>query len=101
MGKLSQGINTAALRTGNTIATPLRIGGELANALANVPRQGISSAKNIAEVTKQTRDALIHNFTDFSKVEGKRYQKMLKVPLNLASAVTRRPAMIAASGVAS
>ena len=61
----------------------------------------MSGAKNIAEVSKQTRDALVHNFTNFSKVEGKWYQKMLKVPVNLASAITRRPAMIAASGIAS
>jgi len=52
-------------------------------------------------VSKQTRDALIHNLTNFSKVEGKWYQKMLKVPLNLVSAVSRRPAMIAGAGVAS
>ncbi len=101
MGKFTQGINTAALRTGNTIATPVRIGGELLNAVGNIPRQWISGSKNIAEVTKQTRDALIHNFTNFSKVEGKWYQKMLKVPANLVSAATRRPAMIAAGGVAS
>lgn len=101
MGKFTQGLNTAALRTGNTLVTPLRIWWEAVNAVANIPRQGISSVKNLAEVKKQTRDALVHNFTNFSKVEGKWYQKMLKVPLNLVSAVTRRPAMIAAGGVAS
>ncbi|MEI6673533.1 MAG: hypothetical protein WCL02_09995 [bacterium] len=55
----------------------------------------------MAEVKKQTRDALVDNFKNFSKVQGKWYQKMLKVPVNLVSAVTRRPAMIAGAGIAS
>lgn len=101
MGKLKQGIEGAGTRIGNTAVTPLRRTGEIANALANIPRQSISSAKNINEVRRQTRDALVDNFLNFSKVEGKRYEKMVKVPVNLASAVTRRPAMIAGAGVAS
>lgn len=101
MGKLIQGLENASLRTGNTIATPLRRWGEIANAVANIPRQGISGTKNMAEVKKQTRDALVDNFKNFSKVQGKWYQKMLKVPVNLVSAVTRRPAMIAGAGIAS
>lgn len=101
MGKFGQSLETAWLRVGNTAATPFRVWGEIANAWANVLRQGISGTKNMVEVGKQTLDALIDNFTNFSKVEGKWYQKLLKVPANLVSAVTRRPAMIAASGVAS
>ncbi len=96
MGKLDIG-----LRTGNTIVTPLRIWGEIGNALANIPRQWISGLKNIAEVTTQTRDALVDNFKNFSKVEGKRYQRVLKWWVNLASACTRRPMMIAGAGIAS
>ncbi|MFA6256576.1 MAG: hypothetical protein WC606_05400 [Candidatus Absconditabacterales bacterium] len=101
MGKFTQSMNAAALRTGNTIATPLRRGGEFSNALGNIPRQGYSSAKNVHEVTKQTRDALMDNFLNFSKVQGKWYQKMLKVPANLVSAMTRRPAMITGAGILS
>ncbi len=94
MGKFNQSVNAAGTRVGNTAATPFRIWGEIINAWANIPRQGISAIKNLAEVTKQTGNALLHNFLDFSKVQGKRYQKLFKMPLNLASAVTRRPAMI-------
>jgi len=101
MGKFTQGLNTAALRTGNTIATPFRRWGEIGNALANISRQWYSSSKNITEVTKQTRDALVDNFLNFSKIGGKWYQKMLKVPLNFVSAVTRRPFMISGAGIAS
>lgn len=101
MGKIEQTINTAGLRTGNTIATPFRIVGEWGNALANVLRQWQSSAKNTAEVGKQTIDALVDNFLNFSKVEGKRYQRLTKGTINLASALTRRPAMIAGAGVLS
>lgn len=101
MGKTTQGLNTAGLMVGNTIATPLRRWGEVGNAVANILRQGKSSLKNTAEVGKQTLDALVDNFLNFSKVEGKWYQKILKVPLNLASAVTRRPAMIAGAGILS
>ena len=101
MGKITQGIGTAALATGNTLATPVRRWGELANGLANIPRQGYSSTKNIAEVSKQTLNALANNFLNFSKVEGKWYQKMVKVPINAVSACTRRPFMIAWAGVAS
>jgi hypothetical protein len=48
----------------------------------------------MTEVNKQTRDALVDNFLNFSKVDGKRYQKMVKVPINFVSAVTWRPFMI-------
>ncbi len=101
MGKLSQWINTAWLRVGNTLATPVRRVGETGNALGNILRQWKSSAKNTAEVGKQTIDALVDNFLNFSKVKGKRYEKMVKVPVNLVSACTRRPAMIAGAGVLS
>ncbi|MCX6825585.1 MAG: hypothetical protein NTY80_05225 [candidate division SR1 bacterium] len=101
MGKIKNFLSSVGLRTGNTIATPLRISGEAGNAVANIPRQGISGVKNVAEVTKQTRDALVHNFTNFSKVEGKWYQKLFKIPTNLVSACTRRPAMIAGAGALS
>jgi hypothetical protein len=46
--------------------------------IANVLRQGKSSAKNTAEVGKQTVDALVDNFLNFSKVDGKRYQRLTK-----------------------
>ena len=101
MGKITQWLNTVPLRLGNTVATPVRIIGEAGNAVANILRQGKSSAKNAAEVGKQTVDALVDNFLNFSKVEGKWYQKMIKVPLNLVSSVTRRPAMIAGASIAS
>jgi len=101
MGKFTQGIGTVAFATGNTIATPVRRWGELANGLANIPRQGYSSTKNIAEVSKQTLNALANNFLNFSKVEGKWYQKMVKVRINAVSACTRRPWMIAGASVAS
>lgn len=101
MGKFKDNVNNAGLRTGNTIATPFRIVGEWGNALANVLRQWQSSAKNTAEVGKQTIDALVDNFTNFSKVEGKWYQRLVKWTINLASAVTRRPAMILGAGFAS
>lgn len=101
MGKIKQAAETAVLRTGNTVATPLRRWGEVGNALANILRQSKSSAKNAGEVGKQTVDALVDNFLNFSKVEGKRYQRFLKGTVNLASAVTRRPAMIAGAGVVS
>ena len=101
MGKFKDNINNTGLRTGNTIATPFRIVGEWGNALANVLRQWKSSAKNTAEVGKQTIDALVDNFTNFSKVDGKRYQRLAKWTINLASAVTRRPAMIAGAGILS
>lgn len=78
MGKLKNNIYTVGLRTGNTIATPFRRTGEIANAAANILRQGQSSAKNTAEVGKQTIDALVDNFTNFSKVDGKRYQRLTK-----------------------
>jgi hypothetical protein len=55
----------------------------------------------VAEVQKQTLNALVHNFLNFSKVEGKWYQKMLRIPVNAVSACTRRPAMILASDVTS
>ncbi|MFA7298548.1 MAG: hypothetical protein WC010_02775 [Candidatus Absconditabacterales bacterium] len=101
MGKVINAIDIGALRLGNTIATPARRGGETANALANILRQGQSSAKNVAEVGKQTLDALVDNFLNFSKVEGKRYQRLIKGTVNLVSAITRRPAMIAGAGVLS
>lgn len=101
MGKFTQGIGTAAFATGNTIATPVRRWGELANGLANIPRQWYSSTKNIAEVSKQTLNALANNFLNFSKIQGKWYQKMVKVPINAVSACTRRPWLIAWAGVAS
>ncbi len=101
MGKIKQAAETAVLRTGNTVATPLRRWGEVGNALANILRQSKSSAKNAGEVGKQTVDALVDNFLNFSKVEGKRYQRFLKGTVNLASAVTRRPMMIASAGVVS
>lgn len=101
MGKFTAAIGTWALRLGNTVATPLRRWGELGNGLANIPRQWYSSTKNIAEVSKQTLNALADNFLNFSKVDGKWYQKMLKVPLNAVSACTRRPFMIAGAGLAS
>ena len=101
MGKVGQAIETAGLRTGNTLATPLRIVGEWWNALANVLRQWQSSAKNTAEVTKQTVNALVDNFLNFSKVEGKWYQRLTKWTINAVSACTRRPAMIAGAGILS
>lgn len=101
MGKVKAAVTTGALRVGNTIATPVRRWGEVANALVNVLRQWKSSAKNTAEVGKQTIDALVDNFLNFSKVDGKWYQKLLKGSVNLASAVTRRPAMIAGAWVLS
>ncbi len=101
MGKVGQAIETAGLRTGNTLATPLRIVGEWWNALANVLRQWQSSAKNTAEVTKQTVNALVDNFLNFSKVEGKWYQRLTKWTINAVSACTRRPAMIAGAGMLS
>ena len=101
MGKIKQWVSTAWLRVGNTIATPVRRWGEILNAWANIPRQWISGLKNIAEVTKQTGNALVHNFLNFSKVQGKWYQRFLKGSMNLASAVTRRPVMIAGAGMAS
>ena len=94
MGKFTQGLGTAALRTGNTIATPLRIWWEFLNAVKEIPLQLLSSVKNIKEVQIQTINAMADNFLNFSKVEGKWYQKMLKVPINFVSAVTRRPFMI-------
>lgn len=101
MGKFKDGVNNAGLMTGNTIATPLRRWGEIGNAVANVLVQWKSSAKNTAEVWKQTIQTLTDNFLNFSKVQGKRYQRFLKWTINLASAVTRRPAMIAWAGVLS
>lgn len=101
MGKFKQGANTAATRTWNTIATPFRIVGEWWNALANVLRQGQSSAKNTAEVGKQTIDTLVDNFLNFSKVQWKRYQRFAKSTVNLASAISRRPLMIAWAGILS
>jgi len=101
MGKFKNTLDTGALRVGNTIATPVRRWGEVGNALGNVLRQGKSSAKNTAEVGKQTVDALVDNFLNFSKVQGKWYQKLLKGWINLASACTRRPVMIAGAGVLS
>ena len=102
MGKITAAVDTGALRVGNTIATPLRRWWELINeAVFNVLKQGKSSAKNTAEVGKQTIDALADNFLNFSKVQGKRYQRLVKWGINLASAVTRRPAMIAGAGVLS
>lgn len=94
MGKITEGVNNAAIRTGNTIATPLRRWGELANAIWNISRQWFSSIKNIKEVQIQTINAMADNFLNFSKVKWKWYQKMLKVPVNFVSAVTRRPMMI-------
>ena len=102
MGKIKAAVDTGALRIGNTIATPLRRWGELINeAVFNVLKQAKSSVKNTAEVGKQTVDALADNFLNFSKVEGKRYQRLVKWWINLASAVTRRPAMIASASVLS
>jgi len=95
MGKFKQWVSDAALRTGNTIATPVRRWGEIANALWNVERQGFSSVKNIKEVQIQTLNAVADNFLNFSKVEGKRYERLAKGTVNLASAVTRRPLMLA------
>ena len=71
MGKITTWLNTMTLATGNTVATPFRRWGEIVHALANIPRQGCSSVKNIAEVNKQTWDALVDNFLNFSKVQGK------------------------------
>lgn len=101
MGKVINAIDIGALRLWNTIATPARRWGETANALANILRQWQSSAKNVAEVGKQTLDALVDNFLNFSKVEGKRYQRLIKWTVNLVSAITRRPAMIAGAWVLS
>ena len=95
MGKLSEWISTAWLRVGNTIATPVRRTGEVTNALWNVSRQGLSSVKNIKEVQMQSLNAIVDNFLNFSKVKGKRYEKMVKVPVNFVSAFTRRPFMLA------
>ncbi len=94
MGKFKQWLDNAALRTGNTIATPIRRTGEVGNLLGNVLRQWKSSVKNTAEVGKQTIDAIMDNFLNFSKVDGKRYQRFLKGSINAVSAVTRRPVMI-------
>jgi len=101
MGKFTQGANAAALRTGNTIATPFRRWGEIWNAWVNVLRQWKSSVKNTAEVGIQTVNALTDNFLNFSKVQGKRYERFAKGTINLASAVTRRPFMLAWAGIAS
>lgn len=101
MGKIKDSIDTAGLRMGNTITTPFRLVGETWNALGNVLRQGKSSIKNTAEVGKQTIDALLDNFLNFSKVEGKGLKRVLKGGVNLVSAVTRRPWFIAGSGVLS
>lgn len=95
------GFNTLATRTENTFLSPVRIVWEGVNALTNIPRQSLSAIKNITEVQKQTLNALVHNFLDFSKVEGKWYQKMIKIPINAISACTRRPAMILASDITS
>lgn len=99
MGKFKDAVNTGGLKVGNTVATPFRIVGEAGNAVANIPRQWFSGVKNIAEVSKQTRDALIDNFLNFSKVEGKWINKLFKRAVNLTSAVTRRPFMIAWAGL--
>lgn len=101
MGKFKQWAETAALRTGNTVATPVRRWGSALNRIQNIWNQIDSSTKNMAEVSIQSRNALTDNFLNFSKVEGKRYQRMLKWWMNLASAVTRRPAMIAGAWVLS
>ncbi len=101
MGKTENLIDTAVVRTGNTIATPLRRWGEVANAATNILRQGKSSTKNTAEVSKQTIDSLVDNFLNFSKVDGKRYQRLGKGTINLASAVTWRPFMIIGAWVLS
>lgn len=101
MGKFKDGVNIAGTRVFNTAATPFRMWGAVGNAVGNVLRQWQSSAKNTAEVGKQTIDALVDNFLNFSKVEGKRYQRLTKWTINLASAVTRRPAMIAGAGILS
>ncbi|MCX6824407.1 MAG: hypothetical protein NT085_04770 [candidate division SR1 bacterium] len=93
MGKFKNTVDTGALRVGNTIATPVRRGGEIANALWNVSRQGLSSVKNIKEVQIQALNAVADNFLNFSKVEGK--GKFFKRAINLVSAVTRRPFMLA------
>lgn len=93
-------VENTAMRIENTAAMPLRIVGETGNALANILRQGQSSLKNTAEVGIQTIDALVDNFLNFSKVEGKRYQRLAKGTVNLVSAVTRRPLMITGAGVA-
>lgn len=101
MGKFKQWVENAALRTGNAVATPVRRWGSVFNRIQNVWNQLDSSTKNMAEVSIQTRNALTDNFLNFSKVEGKRYQRMLKWWINLISASTRRPAMIAGAWVLS
>ena len=83
MGKITAAVDTGTLRVGNTIATPLRRWWELINeAVFNVLKRGKSSAKNTAEVGKQTIDALADNFLNFSKVQGKRYQRLIKWGIN-------------------
>ena len=71
MGKFKTAVDTGALRVGNTIATPVRIVGEVANASWNLYRQLLSSTKNIKEVQIQALNAIADNFLNFSKVEGK------------------------------
>jgi len=96
MGKFKQSVDTAGLRVGNTIATWPRIVAEAGLAFVNVfGRQELSSVKNIKEVQMQSINAMTDNFLNFSKVDGKRYQKLLKGSINAISAVTRRPFMLA------
>jgi len=101
MGKFKQGLNTAWLRAGNTIATPFRRAGALYNDLNNAGVQSDIWWKNGAEVSKQTRLALRDNFLNFSKVNDKWMKKLLKASINAVSAVTRRPFMILGASFAS
>lgn len=101
MGKFKDRLNTAGIMAGNTAAAPIRAVGEVGNAIANIPRQIMSWRKNYQEVKIQTRDALVDNFLSFGKVEGKWYEKLVKVPTNLFSACTRRPVIIVWAGIAS
>ena len=101
MGTFKNHITTAGSRIGNTIATPPRIMGEAFNAVMNIPRQWFSGMQNAAEVARQTVDALKDNFLNFWNVKGKWYQRLSKGAINFASAITRRPFMIAGAGVLS
>jgi len=100
MEKFKDGVSNAGLMTGNTIATPFRRWGELANAWRNIERQLLSWVKNIKEIQIQSVNAVADNFLNFSKVTGKRYQRLIKWWVNLVSAVTRRPFMLVWAQVA-
>jgi len=79
----------------NSGTVPLKAGWEVVNWWFNIPNQFFAWMRNTFETLRQTWNALKYNFLNFADVKGKRYQKLLKIPVNLISACTRRPLLIA------